>query len=229
MSDELKNITPGGPPVTVDRAAVKAAQEEVEKSAKALREAALDADAAAEQLQWAALGEAPAFEEGLLLPAEENRKRYTAQRAQQNEIRRNACLYMLARKCPVEDIAHILKMNLRTIRALAELNGHQLAEFSEKYAQELLAGAGAAFALAQTKMGDASYLQLVTGGGIMVDKAEKVKALAGQASGDAEAIDASAEDPALKSAREWVGRLKSAKAPSTNIQAPENNQTEEKA
>lgn len=211
---ESKMIEPDplaiAPPIVVDQAALRAASDEVEDTAKELAKAANNAKAAALQLELAALDGAPAFEECMLQTGPEIKKRYTAEHAEKIEIRRNAAIYMLARQCPVEDIAKILRMNLRTITALAALNGQQLAAFSEGYAQELLAKAGAAFSLASTKQNEASFLQLATGAGIMVDKAIAIKGGL-PPTAEENAIDLEAEDPALKAAREFVQRkLKSA-------------------
>lgn len=196
----------------VDIAGVAAAKQEIGEAAKRAAKAAKELADKAEQLRLAAIeGEAP-FEEACLMTDDEITKKYTAENGKQIQWRRDAAIYMLARQCPAQDIARILHMNLRTIAALASRNGQQLAGFTEQYAKELMAQAGSAFALAATKAHEANYLQLVTGGGIMADKAMMLRGGV-QTGAETEAIDVTAEDPKLAKAREFL-KLKSAKAES---------------
>ena len=196
------------PTTGVDGAAIAAAKAGLERKAKEVGKAVKELDAAAMQLQLEAIAGQPEFEAVMLEPVENIRKRYTGQHAQEIEIRRNACLYMLSRNCPVEDIAHILKMNLRTINALAGLNAETLAAFDQNYADWLNRGSARAFAHALAKLPESNALQAATVGGIMADKAKSIKDGVPQGGEELPVIEL--EDPALKSAREFL-KLKSAK------------------
>jgi len=196
----------------VDAAGLAHAKGELVDAAKVAGKAAKALADKATQLQLAAIESEVPFEESCLMSDEEIGKKYTAENGKQVQWRRDAAVYMLARQCPAQDIAKILHMNLRTIAALAARNGQQLAGFSEQYAKELLAQAGAAFALAATKAHEANYLQLVTGGGIMADKAMALKG-GTQSGGEVVELEA-AEDPLLAKAREFL-KLKSAGAGSS--------------
>ena len=156
------------------------------------------------------LEDEPVFEEGFFLPPEQVRKRYTAERAQRMEMQREVAIYMLAYQCPVKDIARLLHLNERTVRALAGQNGRRLAKFSDEYALELLASAASDFAMAETKREDASFLELVTGGKKKTDSALGVK-LMGSAADTETILEAGAEEsPELKKFRETLKQLKGA-------------------
>ena len=206
-SESLEPTT--GAPVGVDHSAVAGATHLVEHRAKAAGKAAKDLAEAAMQLQLEAIGGQPEFEEALLLPAEQLRKKYTAAQAEKIEWRRDGALLMLAYKVPKEQIAATMRMNLRTLDALVISQAAVFAGFTEAYAKRLIGQAGQAMELAMTKMGDASFLQLTTGAGIMVDKAIAIKGGI-PSGGEEQVIDLEAEDPKLKSAREFL-KLKSAK------------------
>ncbi len=176
---------------------------EVLEARKAVGSAAVELQSAvAELVQLSLIDEVP-FDEALLLPEPEQRKRYTAAQANNNIMRQQACLYMLARQCPAQDIAAILKMNLRTVAALAAQHGRVLAGFTEAYAQELLASAGADIALAETKRSEASYKDLHIGAGIKLTHAGALKAASGGELG-AETIEIEAEDPKVLAARAFL-------------------------
>lgn len=165
--------------------------------------------------QLALLDEDP-FEEGFFLPEEEARKRYTAGAYKDLEIRRNACLYMLGRNCPVEDIAMVLRMNKRTVAAIAQQHAKQFAGFTESFAMDLMASAAADFAAAEAKKSDASYLQLTTGGGIKVDKAIAIKgimSLSGAGAGGDSINVGADESEALKKFRAGLAAHAAAGAP----------------
>lgn len=206
MSDPA-NIKPRS--TGVDPAELALAQKGVEQSAKAMGKAARDATEAAVQLQLAGAGDVPEFEEALMLPGEELRKRYTAAQAEKLEWRRDGALLMLAYKIPKEQIAASLRMNLRTLDALVISQAQIYAGFTEAFARRLMSHAGAAVELAMTKMGEASFLQLTTGAGILADKAMALKGGLPSA-GEEVTIDLKEEDPALKSAREFL-KLKDAR------------------
>ncbi len=216
----------GGPPQCVpDGGAIGFAQARVERKAKEAGKAAQELSEAAEQLSLTAMADVPEFEPVMLEPVEEIRKRYTAKHAQEIEIRRNAAIYMLARQCPVEDIARILRMNLRTVSALAALNAEALAAFSQDYADWLNRGSAKAFAHALLKLPEANALQAATVGGIMADKAQSVRAGVPQGAGDEPVIDVTAEDVDLKKFREGVKALKSARTEDSGLKV-EDEKTE---
>ena len=194
----------------VDAAGLQQAKHGVESAAKGLAKAAKAATEAAEQLQMEAVNAAPEFEDGLLLDPVAMRKRYTAQHAQENELRRDTCLYLLSRCAPVEDIMRLLRMNYRTVTALAQLNAEQLAALDADYSEWLKRGSAKAFAHAITKLPEANALQAATVGGIMADKALAIKGGIPAGAGEEPAIDVTAEDADVKKFREDLKKLKSA-------------------
>jgi hypothetical protein len=97
----------------------------------------------------------------------------------------------------VLDIARVLHMNKRLVGALASQNARLYADFSERYAKELLADAAADFALAATKRDDANYAQLNLGGKLKVDAAIALKMIGAGGGEPAEAQDIEANNPAL--------------------------------
>ena len=206
----------------VDRAGLASARRGVEQSAKTLGKAARAAAEAAEQLSLQAVGSVPEFEEALLLPDEHLKKKYTAEQAEKIGWRRDGALLMLAYKVPKEQIAATMHMNLKTLEALVISQAAIFAGFSEQYARRLMTHAGAAFELAMTKMDEASFLQLTTGAGIMADKAMAIKGGI-PAGGEELVVDLVEEDPALKSAREFL-KLKTAKPEGNGHRDTENTE-----
>lgn len=208
MSEQEKHLDGGerqfaatGP----DTVALQQAQRTLDKKAKDATKQLRELQEAADEVRQASLFSEPEFEPELLMTVEERKKKYTGAQAEKMEWRRDATLLMLARAVPVEDIARVMRMNLRTITALAQRHGQQLATFSEEYAKQLNAIAGGWIALANTKAHEASTLQLATAAGILMDKALQVKG--GLAPGDGEgAIELEAVDPKLEAAREFLKR-----------------------
>lgn len=190
----------GQTPCVIAPALIQKQREDLGRKAKELASAAME-------LEQAALFNEPVFEEALLLENEEIRRRYTGENAKQIEWRRDAAVYMLARQCPVEEIARVLHMNTRLVAAIAAQRGAQFGQFTEKYAQELMASAAGDIALADTKKHEASYLQLVTGAGIKTDKALAIKQLGAMQEDASETIDADGESEALKKFREGLKPL----------------------
>lgn len=187
MSDDL----------AIPSAAIAAARKELVNQVRSVTAAAMDLE------QLALIDEVP-FEEALTLPLEEVRKRYTAENSRQIEWRREACVKMLARQISAPDIADILKMNPRTVAAIAAQEGQKIAGHADSIADALASSAMADFALAETKKHDASYAQLQVGGGIKLTHYANLKLLGAAGSGDAAAHDVAAENPLLESARKWL-------------------------
>jgi hypothetical protein len=184
---------------------VRPLREAVARKASELRTVAMALE------QQVLLDDEPVFEEGFFLPPEQVRKRYTAERAQRMEMQREVAIYMLAYQCPVKDIARLLHLNERTVRALAGQNGRRLAKFSDEYALELLGSAASDIAIAETKRDDASFLQLVTGAKMKTDSALGVK-LMGSAADTETILEAGVEEsPALQKFRETLQQLKPAR------------------
>lgn len=161
------------------------------------------------ELEQAALFSEEPFEEALLLPPDEIKKKYTGANGEKMVWRQEAALYMLGRQCPAADIARVLHMNLRVIAALAAQHGRKLAGFTEAFAQELASSAAADFALAETKRDQASYKDLNIGAGIKMTHAMGLK-LAGVGSTMDDVIELEAENEKLTQAREFLKQLKPA-------------------
>jgi hypothetical protein len=190
MSEALPNNSP------IEPAAIQAARKE-------LTVAVRDVVARAQDLEQLALLDEVPFEEAMVLPVEEVRKRYTAENSRQIEWRREACVKLLARQCPAIDIADILKMNPRTIAAVAAQEGQKIAAFSHALADTLAGSAMSDLALADTKKHGASYKDLHIGAGIKLTHAVAMK-MVGATGEDPGVIELEAENPALQSARRFL-------------------------
>lgn len=186
-------------------AALRPLREQLSRESKALSRTAAE-------LEQTALFAEPEFEEALLLPQEEVEKRYTAENAKQIEWRRKACVKLLARQMPAEDIADILSMNHRTVGAIASQEYMKIAGFSEQYADALLSDAASTLAIARGKRESAPYNQLMFGAGVLMTHAAAIK-LIGAGVGELEAVDVETEDPRR---REFIERLKQIAPPKTN-------------
>src|SRR5574337_530544 len=139
-----------GPDANVPPAALAGAREDVVRQAKALARSA----AALEQM---ALIEDVPFEEALCLSPDEVRKSYTALNARQIEWRRAAAVKLLARQVPAADICDILRMNHRTVAAIAAQEVQKIGAFSEQCYQSLAGSAMSDLALAETMKYNASF------------------------------------------------------------------------
>lgn len=178
MSEENNRVEAAfGEPV-FKQAALEAASQNVGKAAKEVGQRVKKLFEKVMDVQQLSLLDEPEFEQAVLEDGEKLRKRYTGEQAEKIEWRRDACLYMLGRECPVEEIASVLRMNLRTISALAAQNGRKLGGFSDHFARELMASAASDIALAHTKRDDASYKDLHIGAGIKMQHAMGVKLVA---------------------------------------------------
>jgi hypothetical protein len=210
------------PATAPDTAAVLGAQRGVEIRAKAAQKAVAELQAGADALVQASLGLQIEFEPELLMTPEERKKKYTGAQAEAMEMRVQSCLVMLAREVPVEDIARILRMNLRTITAIARNHAKEFATFSGQYADHLTRLAGKWLAVADLKSDEASTLQLATSAGILLTHATAIRgSLSGQSGDEAKVIPL--EDPKLEEARKFLAQLKSAKpaaAPPTEEPKP---------
>lgn len=186
----------GGQTPCVPVAAINAARKELTTQVKSVVAAAVELE------QLALIDEIP-FEEAFCLAPEEIAKRYTAENARQIEWRRKACISLLARQCPSEDIAEILSMNHRTVAAIAAQEGSKIATAADKIADVLANSAMADIALADTKKHGASYKDLHIGAGIKLTHHTNLK-LVGASNGDTAAVDLETENPALDKARQWL-------------------------
>jgi hypothetical protein len=203
---------PGGTkPATVGE--VKKGAQEVAEAAKNAKKAVGELFGKVFDMEQMALFDQPEFEEALLLDGETLRKRYTAAQAEKIEWRMNACLYMLGRECPVEEIAVILHMNLRTVAAIAAQNGRKLGAFTAQFANELVADAASDIALARTKRDTASYKDLHIGAGIKMQHAAALKIVVDSSPDGKPAEDVEADHPGLVALREQMKKLKPAEGP----------------
>lgn len=178
-------------------AALQAARKELANQVKTVV-------AAAQELEQLALLDEVPFEEALTLPVEEVRKRYTAENSRQIEWRREACVKMLARQISAPDIGDILKMNPRTVAAIAAQEGQKIAGHADSIADALASSAMADFALAETKKHEASYAQLQVGGGIKLTHYANLKLLGAAGNTDSAAHDLEAENPLLEKAKRFL-------------------------
>lgn len=198
MSDESQNQVPDQrpPQARVPAAEILAARRELKETAKAAQQAAQDLE------QLALIDELP-FEEAMCLTSEEVKKRYTAENARQIEWRREACIKLLARQCPAEDICDILKMNHRTVAAIAAQEGQKIGTISGQIADALAASAMGDLALADTKKHNASYKDLGIVAGIKLTHSMAFK-LGGAAGDDTTTVELEQENEKLASARKFL-------------------------
>ena len=208
-AETIEEVGDGGTPsLPVDNAAVRRAGATLEAATKRLGKTAVDVFEKAFELQQLSMFGEVEFEEGLLFDAETLRKKYTGGQAEKMEWRRDLCLYLLARETPMEDVAKLLKMNLRTISALAAKHGRTLGAFTEDFANRLIASAASDIALADTKRDSASYKDLHVGAGIKMTHALGVKLMAD--TGQQPAVELEAADDKLAGLREKIKSLRTA-------------------
>ena len=177
-------------------AEIQAARRELKETAKAAQQAAVELE------QLALLTEEP-FEEAFCLSPEEVKKRYTAENARQIEWRRHACIELLGRQCPAEDICAILKMNHRTVAAIAAQEGQKIGTVSHQIADALTQSAMSLVALADTKKHTASFKDLQVGAGIQLTHAMAFK-LGGAAGDDTTTVELEQENEKLAQARKFL-------------------------
>lgn len=192
MSDNLPAQLP-------DQAEVRAAKESLARSAKA-------AAAAATELQQLALIDDVAFEPEVVLPAEEIAKRYTGTNGKNITERRLQVVKMLALQIPVVNICDILRMNHRTVAAIAAQEGQKIAVFSNEHAEVLARSAMADFALAEARREEAGPKDLAIIGGIKMTHAANLKLVGAGGGADAAAIEVKEEDPDVISMRKFLER-----------------------
>lgn len=185
-----------GPDANVPPAALAGAREDVVRQAKALARSA----AALEQM---ALIEDVPFEEAFCLSPDEVRKRYTAENARQIEWRRDAAIKLLARQCPAADICDILRMNHRTVAAIAAQEGQKIGAFSEQYYQTLAGSAMSDLALAETMKYNASFKDLHYAANVKMTHAAAFKMI-GAGSAEETAIELETENENLAKARKFI-------------------------
>lgn len=176
---------------------INEARAEVAKHAKDLK-------AAAEQLEQLALITEQPFEEAVTLPVAEIRKRYTGKNGENIEERRLQVVKMLALSISTRDICDILRMNHRTVAAIAAQEGQRIAGFSEEFATTLAASAAADIALAETKKHEASYKDLHVGAGIKLTHAAAFKMIGAAAGDETAAIQLEEENEKLAAARKFL-------------------------
>lgn len=181
---------------TIPRAEIQAARKELATQAKIVQ-------AAAVELEQLALIEEIPFEEAMVLTTEEVAKRYTAENARQIEWRREACIKLLARQCPAEDICDILKMNHRTVAAIAAQEGVKIGAISGQIADALASSAMGDLALADTKKHNASYKDLGIVAGIKLTHSMAFK-LGGAAGDDTTTVELEQENEKLAQARKFL-------------------------
>ena len=180
----------------VPSAELTEARQAVAQQAKALQSAVL------ELAQLSLLPEVE-FEEALLLEPDEVKKRYTGTNGKGIIERREMVVKMLARQMTATDICDILKMNPRTVAAIAAQEGQKIAAFSGELANALVSSAMADIAAAQTKRDTASYKDQHIAAGIKLTHAAAMKLIG--AGGGEEAVNVvEAENPALLQARKWL-------------------------
>lgn len=180
-----------------DQAEVRAAKDSLARSAKA-------AAAAATELQQLALIDDVAFEPEVVLPAEEIAKRYTGTNGKNITERRLQVVKMLALQIPVVNICDILRMNHRTVAAIAAQEGQKIAVFSNEHAEVLARSAMADFALADAKREEAGPKDLAIIGGIKMTHAANLKLVGAGGGADAAAIEVKEEDPDVIAMRKFL-------------------------
>jgi len=185
----------------VEPAVIQAARKELSSQVK-------NVVAAAQELEQLALLDEVPFEEAMVLTPEEVKVRYTAENARQIEWRREACIKLLARQCPTHDICDILKMNHRTVGAIAAQEGQKIATFSNQFADTLASSAMSDLALADTKKHAASYKDLGYVADVKMKHAVAMKMVGAAGSEEVGAIELEQEDPKRAA---FVERLKQLK------------------
>ncbi len=147
----------------------------------------------------------------ILFDSPELKKRYTAEQAQGLEIKRNACIMLLSSGWPVEVIARELHLNIRTVNALAARCSEEVAGATKQFGDICLRLGARWMGLARTKEDGASFLQLVTGAGIAVDKGVILQAM-----GQLDSLAETKEDSDQAAAMAALRRLMSDQAPITD-------------
>lgn len=198
MSDENQNQDSR---VVTNAATIPSAQ--LQEARRELRDTAKAAQSAAMELEQLALLQEEPFEEAFCLSPDEVVKRYTAANARQIEWRRHACIELLGRQCPAEDICVILKMNHRTVAAIAAQEGQKIGTVSHQIADALTQSAMSLVALADTKKHTASFKDLQVGAGIQLTHAMAFK-LGGAASDDTTTVELEQENEKLTLARKFL-------------------------
>lgn len=187
------------PVFRVNLEALGEAQSDVAKKAKALKVAAGELE------QLALLEGEVAFEEAVTLPVEQIRQRYTGTQGKNIEERRLQVVKMLALQISARDICDILKMNHRTVAAIAAQEGQKIADFSESFAQVLAGSAMADIALAETKKHEAGHKDLMIAADIKLKHAQSLKMIGAAAADDSvSTVEAEEENENLKAARKFL-------------------------
>lgn len=200
MSDEKDNRDENGKANGLTAANTLALRQEVARRAKQLGSAALE-------LEQLSLLDEPEFEDALLLPNDEIKKRYTGEQSKQILWRRDTAAYMLGIGVPKEHIAKLLRMNPRLVTALAMAMTKGTTRLVNEYADALLQMSAEAFAAARLKIEDANYLGLMTGGAILVDKHVALKSMGLLPATEADAIEVETSDPRRAAFVERVKQL----------------------
>jgi hypothetical protein len=121
----------------------------------------------------------------LLLPAEERRKRYTAQHCAGMEKVYELIVMLLGRGVSVEDISRGAHVNTRTVRAIAARSGEKVAGYNKHFGAALLSLSGRWFAKAMTKEDEAGPKDLTVMAGIAAQNGMALSAI-GEVDGERE-------------------------------------------
>jgi hypothetical protein len=199
MSEEANSLIGlnSGPPQGVPAGQIVEARNDVAKAARELK-------SAADHLEQLALIQEEPFEEAVTLPLEEIRKRYTGTNGKNIEDRRLQVVKLLALHISTRDICDVLRMNHRTVAAIAAQEGQKIAAFSEQFAETLAGSAMADIALAETKKHDASHKDLMVSAGIKLTHAANFKMIGAAAGDETAAIHLEEENEKLTAARKFL-------------------------
>lgn len=187
---------------------MRKARGELERKAKGAQKEVRKLFDQALVVEQLAMFDEPEFEPDVLLERPQLLKKHTAKRVDQIEWRRDLCLYLLSVETPAREIARLLKMSNSTVTALAAKHGRKLGQFTQAFAERLMASAASDIALADTKREDANYKDLHIGAGIKMQHAVSVRLVS--ESGMQPALEVDESNDKLKNLREKMKLLKPA-------------------
>ena len=145
-------------------------------------------------------------DEALLLPAHVRAKRYTAAQVKKIEWKLDCIVTMIAcQAIPIPRIAEVAHVQRHTVEALAAQMAERIGADSIRFADYAAATSAQFMYLARQKSDKAPFKDLMIGHGIARDTAINLRAAGGPMNDPNEgAIELEAENPALKSAREFL-------------------------
>ncbi len=109
-------------------------------------------------------------DDALFVPREDLAKRYTAEQAKGIEAKGETILVLFGYGVPVERIAQLQHVNVRTVNALVAKSAEKVARNRQECAQALHTLGMGWFGLAKAKEHEAKFSELVVAGGIAMQR-----------------------------------------------------------